>query len=339
MTSRPSVLIVTHSGDAEVPDLVARAVEKRGATPCRLDTDRFPMETRIAVRQDSTAPPRWILRQETDEIDLDGIQGVWYRRVAAPRLDEVDEKYRAACRDESRALLLGLFSSLDHARWVDPIARVRQAEHKILQLEVARRVGLAVPDTLTTNDPDDVRRFHEAHGGRIVSKMQHAFAVKDGGAELAYFTRPVPPEDLEKLAGLRYAPMVFQEYVEKDVELRVTVVGERVFAASIESQKSDLARHDWRRDGYGLAGQFRSDRLPPDIESRVLALQRELGLLYGALDFIRTPDGRHVFLEVNPAGEWGWLELQVGLPISGALADLLTGAVRVDRPPPRFGRV
>src|SRR5690606_17246902 len=126
------------------------------------------------------------------------------------------------------------------------------------------------------------------------------------------FTNDVTREDLEDLDGLRFSPMTFQEKVDKALELRVTVVGERVFTAAVDSQRRDVTALDWRRDGVGLLRSWTHYELPPDVEQKLLALVSELGLNYAASDFIVTPDGRHVFLEVNAVGEFFWLQESPG---------------------------
>ncbi len=333
--SSPHVLLVTHSKDDAMARIVGDAVAAKGGLPHRLNTDRFPESLRLVLRQRPGGPARrFALSGEGGEIDLDSIEGVWYRRVASPALLDVDETYREICRKESRTVLMSLFASLRGARWIDPIPRVHLAHHKVLQLEVARSIGLATPDTLTTNDPRAVQDFFDEHGGRIVTKMMHSFQIDGPEGEQAFYTKPVGEDDLARLGGLRFCPMVFQEYVAKDVELRISAVGDRLFAASIDSQTSEVGKHDWRLDGLGLAGKFQPYVLPQDVESGLRALMRAYGLVYGAIDMIRTPDGRHVFLEINSAGEWGWLQMQVGLPIADALADVLVGRVPVDRPAP-----
>ena len=156
--------------------------------------------------------------------------------------------------------------------------------------------------------------------------MLSSFAVYDErGREQVVFTNRVREEDLEDLGGLSLCPMTFQERVEKRLELRATVVGRRVFTASIDSQTSARAAHDWRRDGVRLVEEWQPYQLPPEAEQPLLALMDYFGLNYGAADFILTPDGRHVFLELNPSGEFFWLEHGPGLPVSQALADVLLG--------------
>jgi glutathione synthase/RimK-type ligase-like ATP-grasp enzyme len=322
-----TVLIITHSGDNESVENVARALTERGARAVRLDTDRFPSEVRLAARYGVEGDERVTFGAGEYEFDLNEVGAVWHRRlsVAARLPREMDAQLRAASVGESRAALLGVLAGLTAFR-VDPEASIRRAEQKPLQLRVARELGLEVPRTLVTNDPAAVRDFYAACDGRLVTKMLSSFAVYDReGRESVVFTNPVGPEDLEDLTGLSLCPMTFQERVEKRLELRATVVGRSVFTASIDSQASERAAHDWRRDGVALVGEWRPYTLPQEVEGRLLALMDYFGLNYGAADFILTPDGRHVFLEMNPSGEFFWLEHGPGLNISGALADVLLG--------------
>jgi glutathione synthase/RimK-type ligase-like ATP-grasp enzyme len=322
-----TVLIITHSGDNESVESVARAVTERGGRAVRLDTDRFPSEARLAARYGGDEGGRVTFATGEYEFDLSEVGAVWHRRVSvAARLPrELDAQLRAASVGESRASLLGVLAGLAAFR-VDPESHIRRAEQKPLQLRVARELGLDVPRTLVTNDPAAVRDFYEACDGRLMTKMLSSFAVYDReGRESVVFTNPVGPEDLEDLTGLSLCPMTFQERVEKRLELRATVVGRRVFTASIDSQTSSRAAHDWRRDGVRLVDEWRPYDLPPEAELPLLKLMDYFGLNYGAADFILTPEGRHVFLELNPAGEFFWLEHGPGLRISGALADVLLG--------------
>ena len=159
----------------------------------------------------------------------------------------------------------------------------------------------------------------------MVTKMLSAFAIYDEGKELVVFTNPVKKEDLADLPGLSLCPATFQELLPKSLEIRVTVVGQRVMSASIDSQVSARAAHDWRRDGVRMLQEWQLYQLPLEVEEKILCLMDYFSLNYGAIDIIITPDGKHVFLELNPSGEFFWLEQSPGLPISDAIADLLLG--------------
>lgn len=321
------VLLITHSRDG-MADLVAEALRARDAVPVRLDTDRFPHGLTMQLRQGPRAASSFLLGAE----ELSSIDAVWYRRFFDAELPgDLDEKYLRYCRREARMFLHGLFASLQDALWVDPIRRVHHAHHKALQLDVAKRCGFEVPETLMTNDPAEARRFFDALEGRVVTKMLSSFALHENEVDLVVFTRTVTEEDFKEIDGLRYCPMVFQERVEKDVELRVTVVGDRLFVASIDAKVAGVPKDDWRKRSADSALRFQKDSVPREVEDATLQLMRAYGLVYGAIDLIRRPDGRHVFLEINSAGEWGWIHTEVGHPIAEALADVLSGRVQVDR--------
>jgi glutathione synthase/RimK-type ligase-like ATP-grasp enzyme len=223
---------------------------------------------------------------------------------------------------EARRTLFGTIAALGCFQ-LDPLESVRRTDHKELQVLRAAELGLDVPRTLFSNDPAEVRDFHDDLAGKVVTKMQSSFAIYRGGVENVVYTNLVKPGDLDDLSGLRFCPMIFQEHLEKSLELRVTVVGRKVMAASIDSQRAALTRIDWRRDGVGLIDQWKPYTLPWAVEQRLLTLLSSLGLNYGAADFVVTPEGRHVFLEVNAVGEFFWLERAPGLPISEAIADVL----------------
>lgn len=124
---------------------------------------------------------------------------------------------------------------------------------------------------------------------------------------------------------LHLCPMMFQEAVPKACELRLTIVGDRVFAASIDSQSLQRSKIDWRREGLQLLDQWNKYDLPGEVETKLLHLMDRLDLNYGAIEIVVTPDGRYVFLEINPVGEFFWLEIHPGFAISDAIADVLLG--------------
>ncbi|WP_224361220.1 MvdC/MvdD family ATP grasp protein [Hyalangium versicolor] len=318
-----TILIVTRTGDKNAPVAVARALEARSERTYRFDTDLFPTELQLLL--DEAGGGRLVGPE--GELALSDITAVWYRRnETGGRIpQDMDPQLRHPSREESRRVVYGLLASLG-VFTVDPLDRVWRADHKPLQLKLARALGLEVPRTLVTNSPPAVRAFAASCPSGIVTKMMTAFSVHDEqNREHVVFTTPLGPKDLEDLEGLDLCPMTFQELIPKQIELRVTVVGQQVMAAAIDSQALPGARHDWRREGLTLIDAWKPYELPEPVRVRSLKLMDELGLNYGAFDFIVTPEGRHVFLEVNPVGEFMWLTRSPGLPIVEALADVLAG--------------
>jgi hypothetical protein len=196
---------------------------------------------------------------------------------------------------------------------------------KAAQLALAAELGFEIAPTLFTTAPDDLLDFHRSQSGRIVGKVAGPVFNRHYGPEIGRYTELVAPRDMVHARAIGLAPMIFQGYVDKRVELRITVVGTRAYAVEIHSQQARRTRHDWRR--YDVARTpHRLHRLDPGIERRCIALTQRLGLHYGAIDMILTPDGRHVFVEINPNGQFLWLEQLTGAPIGDAIADWLSAA-------------
>lgn len=331
MPTTPSraVLLVTHSADHFTIDRVQAGVARRGGFPLRLDSDRFPAHCRLTTRVGAEGVS---VRMRTRGIELpvESIVSVWMRRIFDPPrpgsadgadgtdgTDGIDDAQASHCVRESRAALDGFLSALAGATWLDPPNQVRRAENKLLQLRLARDAGLRVPQTVVTNDPDEVRGLWDACRGRMIAKMLTPAARSMAGGPAVY-TTALTAADLDDLDGLALSPMVFQERIDKLRELRVVYVGGRCFVGSLAAD-----RDDWRAQPAGPASPWQIDALPDDVAGGLHALMRALGLGFGAADFLRARDGGYVFLEVNPVGEWGMLERDLGLPIADAIAEEL----------------
>lgn len=249
------------------------------------------------------------------EINIEDVGAVWYRRERPLSLDVAltDPTSRLFAWSESTEALTGLWRGLD-CFWMNPPAADEVGQRKVRQLQLARRVGLSTPPTLITNDPPSARAFvmeHLEHG--VVRKALRNIA------EAPRSTALVTVEDLTRIDDVRYAPVTFQEFVPADLDLRVIVVEEDVFTAAIRSRPE--YRTDYR-PGISSA-EFFPYTLPKEVASALVELHRRLGLVYGASDFRVTPDGDHVFLEVNPAGEYLFASERTGQPVPQAIAACL----------------
>ncbi|WP_437325023.1 MvdC family ATP-grasp ribosomal peptide maturase [Sorangium sp. So ce381] len=323
-TASASVLLVSHSQDDFGIGRVAEALRRRGARPIRLDVDRFPRDITLST----ALGPGGVRRRLEDagaEIGGDEISAVWLRRLWAPSLGEgIPEAYRGACVRESMAALAGWLRGLPARRWINEPEAEERAQDKLRQLAAAASVGLRIPETVVTNDPAEVRAFFARLGGCVVAKMLTPFSTSLAGGAPFVFTHAVAEADLDALSGLRQSPMIFQERIPKARELRVACVDGRCFPGALDATRYESIAVDWRHPDVSEVGiGWEPDALPRDVEAQLGALLRALGLVFGAVDLIRTPDGEHVFLEVNPAGEWGMLERDLGLPIADALAEAL----------------
>lgn len=217
-------------------------------------------------------------------------------------------------REWTRAIS-GLTKALPNAKWINPLEPHFAAGNKLTQLYTAVDVGFDVPATCVSNDACMVEKLFE-NGLVIYKTLSHPYYASDR----LIFTTLVSRESFEaRRETLRAAPCLFQNLVAKAYELRVTVVGQSVIAMRIDSQKHEDTKIDWR------VGQLRRDLydvvpLPQIICQRIFDLMSRLGLVYGALDFVVTPEGKYVFLEINPGGQWLWMEELIGTPITSEIA-------------------
>ena len=312
-----TVLLVTASYDT-APEYVGPALERRGVPFFRLDTDRFPSEVRGCFNPHGDI----VFSDGERRISGKDIKSVWYRRNVAPNLPEnLHSGTRAFCERETRAFLEGVLFALPTQRWLSPPQAIWYAEHKPYQLAVAARLGFVLPNTVVTNDQGAAWDF--AQGRCLVGKAVNSGYIAGPEGNQAIFTSALDAGDLEDLGGLALAPVTFQEKVEKSSDIRVTVVGDEVFAAEILSQGRESSRVDWRAtDDPNL--EHRIHDLPPTLAHRCRRLVSHLGLSFGAIDFALDSSGKYVFFEINPNGEWLWLEDRLGFPISDSIATWLS---------------
>lgn len=316
-----SVLIVTRSDDNACVDLVSEHLKSMNCEAVRLDSDFYPSQ--IFLSTNPGEPPRFRLDGESRR--LNDLRACWYRRYfAGGQLPLELGENREVCVHESRRTLYGTIAGLDCFQ-LDKLVNVREADHKELQLKRAARHGLIIPRTLFSNDSQEVLEFFHSEKGQIITKMQSSFAVYSSGEEEVVFTTKVTEDQLAELDNLRYCPMIFQEFLPKKLDIRCTVVGNRLFTAAIDSQGSSLTEVDWRRDGANTLDNWFPYELPKETEKALLKVVSDFGLNYAAADFVLTTDDRLVFLEINAGGEWLWLTTHVGLPVDLAIAEVLAG--------------
>ena len=265
----------------------------------------------------------WKIRTESGPITSDQFTCVWCRRSFVElTLEEqndssVDFKI---WKNEWNSTLTGFYNSIKSLPWLTPLRKAYKGENKYYQMELAERVGFKMPETLITNDKEEVSNFLRTHPRSLFKLMsQEMYDMGEEGFKGLY-TNIITIRDLENFGETEENPIVLQEYIEKDFEVRYTKVNRQGFACKIESQMSEKAKSDWRR--YDIAHTPHSKMtVPADVEKKVDALLDVLGLEFGALDFIVTPSGEWYFLEINCMGQWLWIEQLTGLPISNAIVD------------------
>lgn len=322
----PRILLISTKVDIATDHVVLK-LKDLGASFYRINTEDFPHLSSSSLRFGKASGHSWGWVSGTKNVNLESVRSVWFRRhrlpVLPPEVEPQDVEY---CLREADWFLKGALYSRDSAsrplEWMSHPTKVQLAESKIYQLSVAQSLGFSLPETLISNDPRQIRRFFEEKQGEIVAKALRLGYFDYGDHQTGVFTSQVNAEDLSEDSPLQIAPVIYQELVPKQFDIRVTVVGERLFAAAIDSQSIPSASLDWRRTETEELPHY-AHELPAYVKEACLKYVGALGLSFGALDLVLTPDNKYVFLEINPNGQWVWIEEKLGFPISEAIADWL----------------
>jgi glutathione synthase/RimK-type ligase-like ATP-grasp enzyme len=223
------------------------------------------------------------------------------------------------CREEMVHQLAGL---LDQALWVSPPLNIKRADNKQLQLEIATRLGMCIPNTLVTSSAEEVTRFRKANGTIIVKPAAKQVILDDEQRLHAIFTNRISPDKVIDLGLLASSPAIFQNEIDREFDIRTVVVGGKVFSISIR-QLGDKAGDVDYRDQRGKDLEYKRYDLPSELAEKCVQFVREFGLRYSSMDFILGKDGTHYFLENNPCGAWVFVQNGGNHPIAECLARLL----------------
>ncbi|WP_327263050.1 ATP-grasp ribosomal peptide maturase [Streptomyces sp. NBC_01232] len=312
MSRSGPVLVVTMKDDPTA-DLVIRELHGREVPVVRLDSGDFPATLAFAayVTPDGIEGS---LTTPTRTADLTGIRSLYYHRpsgFAFPHLSGHDARFALT---QARYGLGGVIASLPGCLYVNHPHRIGDAEFKPSGLAAAVTSGFDVPATLVTSDPGAARTFIKDHCGPVIYKPLSTPLYRIGGVSCTVEVKTVTADEIDdRVSGTAH---LFQHLVPKSADVRVTVIGDRVFAVRIES-----ALLDWRTDYEQLV--YSVVQPPPHITASLFRYLSLFGLVFGAFDFAIDHSGGWWFLECNPSGQWAWLEPETGLPMVAAMADLL----------------
>ena len=307
-----SVLVLTNKRDIAA-DWVIRELQTRQASIVRLNTEDLPSWT-------ATWRPgkHFALRRSRRTIEPAAITSVWYRRPGRPFGERVrQDSPPAVLNAQWSAFIEGALFELGGLRWLNNPRANSRAESKMLQLNLAKACGFQVPETIITNSARDAKIVSSQWSSGAVIKALDAPLIFTDRKERFVFTTRLRGSHLRSSSAVAMAPIMVQERIAPRVDVRVTVVGEKVFAAKAVG----VTRQDWRLEPGVVT--FVPYALSRGLRDKCLKLVRRLELRFAGIDLAI---GGHIpyFLELNPNGEWGWLQAQ-GFPIAEAIADDLIG--------------
>jgi len=313
---------------ATVPDdfhavVVAQALRHKGAEAILWQSSDFPYQARETVLFE---PRQRSFRIENIALDEQSNQfsAVWLRRPdiewgQSPLSPEDHQFAHLQCRFFRRGLLTSLVAG---TFCVNPLEAFYRCEAKLTQCQAALEVGLKLPPTACTNDPEIVRDMIGKHG-RVVYKTFHPGFWYEDDAALAIWTAEISESGLVADHLLQAVPGIYQALIPKIWDLRVTMIGDRLFAVKILSQQTRRGTLDWRRASADGDLRLEPVEIAPEIAEQCRALLERLGLVFGCIDFVVTPEGETLFLEINQAGQFLFVERLSGLPLLDAMVELL----------------
>lgn len=246
-------------------------------------------------------------------IDLVDVNSVWYWKPVLPKeLRTIEpEADRIFIYRQFLAIWSSIASMLSDKKWLNDYWKMIEAERKIYQIKIASEIGFTIPDTLITSNPNKAKDFWSHCQNQMVIKALMLSSTED----TMIYTNEVTEELMSKIERIKTSPVILQKLVQKKYELRITVVGDIIFPARVESKN----KIDWRKS----ATSFVSCNIPSSVKQKCFQLVKMLGLQYGCIDMIVTNDNDYTFLEINPNGQWQFVEEQTNMPISKAIARLL----------------
>ena len=305
------VLIISNSQDVTV-DYLLPLLDEAEVPYLRFDTDRILEGAEFTYRLSLPA-----LHWQGHSFEPQSFTNVWYRRPQRLKMPaQVNGSDDDYLLDEWSEAIEGFLAHIPKFRWVNHPSANALASNKLEQLTTASRMGLTVPKTLVTQDPERLREFFFECAERIIAKPMSSGLLErsDSDQVSLIYTSQVTKADLENLDDLRNCPTLFQEHVQKTLDIRVTIIDQDVHSVSLAAGAEGVQRCDIRRDNMEDV-IYQPCALPDHIRTKLLALMEYYRLRFAAIDLAITENGEWVYFETNPNGQWAWLDLSGGMRI------------------------
>ena len=309
------ILIISSKEDSHAMAILTY-LKNKNETVYLLDLSLFPQDSHISIKSNNKGEHNYIFSTKDIEINLSQCHVIWWRRPQPfqihPNITEHEDMnfiYR-----ECHATFSGIWAALNPF-WINNPIQEEEASKKIYQLNLAQKLGFIIPDTCITNDPTQAKQFISFH-----NKEGVIYKPFSGTEETWRETRLLKEEEHRLLDNVKYSPVIFQEYIQAEADLRITIVGKDIFTAAIYTNHASY-KVDFRM--VMNEATMEVFELPKKIKTLLLKLMDKLGLIYGAIDMRLRPNGDYVFLEINPSGQWLFVEDGTGLPITKTFAELM----------------
>tara|TARA_B110000196_G_scaffold122424_1_gene106169 strand:+ start:2013 stop:2972 length:960 start_codon:yes stop_codon:yes gene_type:complete len=311
------LLIVSNKTDLATDFLILK-LQETGVKYYRLNTEDY-LTIWDFEWQCNDGVVKLMISENGSFLDINLIESAYIRQ---PRLPEskVEESEVEFYKREVGEGLRTLWRSIPDHKWLNPPYKILRASNKPEQISKAISIGFKVPNTCITSNSKVADHFYNNNNEDIVVKAVKNGFLFDGEAARIAPTRKILKEEIFALDDYEKMPLIFQKRIEKEYDIRVTVVGSKVFSTAILSQEYLETSTDWRVSSHlGLELKHEKITLPLSLEKMCVQLTRENGLRYSAIDLILSTNGEYYFLEINPNGQWAWIESLAGYPIRDSI--------------------
>ena len=314
------ILIASHSDENAVTQPVIDLLRAQGETVLVYEADKVASgKVRAGIKLDHNA--HVTLMYDNKEFSPEDVKAAWYRRPNVFGPEELNEvllvyldRQRKACQDS-------LWYSIPQESWINAPEKLESAAYqdRLVQLRLAHKYGFTTPRTVISNSWKET--YASFDKDEVIVKLPNGRLYVDQEAHFLLSTI-IDRHKQIKLKDTIPFPGIWQEYIHKKKEWRITVVGNKVFPAAIYTSKK--ARADWRKHQFDKRTvRFQAEQIPTKIGEKCFAMLQGMGVRFGAFDFIESKDGTFIFLEVNLNGQYQWLVDELHLPIPEAIAEEL----------------
>ncbi|MGM7756765.1 MvdC/MvdD family ATP grasp protein [Yersinia enterocolitica] len=316
------ILLVTNKRDITM-DYIVVELKKRGVEYFRLNTEDLPKS--YSVMSDESLMD-WSININGKILNGSNVKAAYFRRPGNPEVPSYisDPNVIDYIQGEWNSFLKSLYMRLE-LFWFSSPTNVILAEDKPRQLVVAKEIGFNIPESIVTNSHEEIKRVSNCYSA-IGKPLRQALFIKNQ-KESVIFTNRLGQLDDSDSSSLSLVPIIIQREIIKKFDVRVTVVGKSVFPVAIYSQNYEETEVDWRK-GSRTDLKHEAIELTPPLKFKCIELVESLNLRFGAIDLICDNNDKFWFLEINPNGQWAWIENQTNLPIASAIVDEL---IRISR--------
>jgi len=316
-------LLITNSKDATA-DYFCSYLSLHDIPFFRFNTDKFlsHYQVNFTFKNGGSSFELSVLDSNTN-ICSEQICGVWYRRPVNPlvNIKDTSKENLKELSLEARLQYETIIRTLTRPLWVSNPDKLRYAEDRILQLKVAKAIGFEVPDTIISNSPKTVKAFVETFE-KVCIKSLHLGTLEIDGSLRIFYTSIIEEGDWEIVEKSRFFPLMLQQYIHKKHEYRITVVGKEVIPVKVIPEDNQ-AMVDWRIEN-GNRVIYKLVSLPESVMQMSRSIVTELGVRFASMDVIESSNGDFYFLDLNPNGQWAWLDQTINTNIAAQLSSLLS---------------